>query len=69
MEQFKKAQKEQRRKEIREIENILEEVLKSKDYNIVGHYADRGYVRFDVELKNQIVENESVGITINFQEW
>lgn len=51
MEQFKKAQKEQRRKEIREIENILEEVLKSKDYNVVGHYADKGYVRFDVELK------------------
>lgn len=69
MNQLRKEQKEERRKEIKEIENILEEVLKSKDYNVVGHYADKGYVRFDVELKNQIVENESVGITINFQEW
>ncbi|WP_286078042.1 hypothetical protein [Thomasclavelia cocleata] len=69
MEQFKRATKEERRREIREIKNMLEDFLKSKDYNVVAHYADRGYIRFDVEIKNQVVENESVGITINFQEW
>lgn len=69
MEQFKRATKEERRREIREIKNMLEDFLKSKDYNVVTHYADRGYIRFDVEIKNQVVENESVGITINFQEW